>query len=393
MKEMIERVLNNYLSVKEQDLKDNKEANFIRNDVKTIIEQQTNLDKQKYLVTGSSGQGNWAEIPWIAIFDKDITVSATSGYDIVYLFCADMSGVYLSLNQGWTYFKNKYKDKQGKENIKIVSSHWKKNLKSTLTDFSFNEINLRGSGSLAKGYELGHICGKFYEKENIPPRNVLIDDLRNILGVYRELKGKMAQLSIEKTNDQILANQIYGFNDDSDNSNNLDVILNENAKTYLIKENCPSSLRSYQKTNFNAKQIDFISKVESSKKIGLAGEIMVLNYERDKLKKLGKFDLLDKIKHISVEEGDGAGYDILSFDGDGNEMFIEVKTTVRNSTEPFYITSNEMEFSKTHYQNYYIYRIYDFSTKDNSGKLYMLKGDLSKILELKAQQFVVQGFR
>ncbi|MDI5789132.1 DUF3578 domain-containing protein [Bacillus licheniformis] len=38
-------------------------------------------------------------------FLKNLTTSATRGYYIVYLFSADGSGVYVSLNQGWTYFK------------------------------------------------------------------------------------------------------------------------------------------------------------------------------------------------------------------------------------------------------------------------------------------------
>ncbi len=50
--------------------------------------------------------GQWTHFPWIAIFDIDITTSAQRGFYPVYLFTEDMrGGVYLSLNQGWTYFK------------------------------------------------------------------------------------------------------------------------------------------------------------------------------------------------------------------------------------------------------------------------------------------------
>ncbi len=81
------------------------------------------INKENYLITGSAGQGNWADVPWIAVFDKEITTSATIGYDIAYLFRADMSGVYLSLNQGWTYFKENYKTKKGREYIKLTSNY------------------------------------------------------------------------------------------------------------------------------------------------------------------------------------------------------------------------------------------------------------------------------
>jgi hypothetical protein len=52
-----------------------------------------------------------------------------------------MSGVYISLNQGWTYFKNIYKS-EGKKKIKRVTDAWKSLLFSTLNDFSFDPIVL-----------------------------------------------------------------------------------------------------------------------------------------------------------------------------------------------------------------------------------------------------------
>ena len=105
-----------------------------------------------------------------------------------------MSGVYLSLNQGWTYFKDKYGSKQGREKIKTVARAWKRILASSLNDFSYEAIDLkgkRGVGSLATGYELGHICGKFYSADAIPTEDIIIRDYNNLVGVYRELKGKM----------------------------------------------------------------------------------------------------------------------------------------------------------------------------------------------------------
>ncbi|WP_217078146.1 MrcB family domain-containing protein [Clostridium baratii] len=66
-------------------------------------------------------QGQWAEIPWISVFLKDIITTATNGYCIVYLFKSDMSGFYLSLNQNWTYLKNKYGTNESR--IKLKKLH------------------------------------------------------------------------------------------------------------------------------------------------------------------------------------------------------------------------------------------------------------------------------
>lgn len=235
-----------------------------------------------------------------------------------------MSGVYLSLNQGWTYYIEKYKTKEGKNIIKIVSDVWKQTLDSTLSDFSCNVIDLRGSGLLAEGYELGHICGKFYQKDSILSNDILVNDLRNLIGVYREFKGKMIGYSVEKTNNHILVNHLLGLygQENSDEDEEIENNIEGNAEPQLIKEGFPTSNNHLTRSDFIAHKIDFDSITKQAKKLGLAGEIMVLNYEKEKLKTLGRVDLTDKVKHISLDEGDGAGYDILSYDEVGHELFI-----------------------------------------------------------------------
>ena len=68
----------------------------------------------RFKVYGRWRTGNTAQVPWVGVFDRDITDSAQRGYYIAYLFNAKMQGVYLSLNQGWTDFQKQYKTKKGK---------------------------------------------------------------------------------------------------------------------------------------------------------------------------------------------------------------------------------------------------------------------------------------
>lgn len=338
-------------------------------------------------------------MPWIAVFDKSITQSATEGYYIVYLFRADMSGVYLSLNQGWTYFKNRYKTKLGREKITQVSDVWKNELSSTLNDFSYEKINLKNEGkmnSLVEGYELGHICGKFYSVEDMPSSEELGWDLQNLIGVYREIKGKLKQGSVEKTNDYLIVNSNMGLLDvgkTEDDSYGIESSIENYNESKLNLNSVPMSFaaKEQKSRSFTPKKIDFIKQAKSQKKLGYAGELIVLKYEKDFLERAGKSNLMKKVKHVSDEEGDGAGYDILSFDLDGNEKYIEVKTTKFNSDTPFYLTDNELEFSKKEASNYYLYRVYDFDIQENQAKLYILHGDLTNILSLKPQNYIVEG--
>src|SRR5205085_1998222 len=50
----------------------------------------------------STGQGNWARVPWIAVMDDRETTTTQKGVYVVFLFREDGSGVYLTLNQGVT---------------------------------------------------------------------------------------------------------------------------------------------------------------------------------------------------------------------------------------------------------------------------------------------------
>src|SRR5439155_42289 len=47
------------------------------------------VDSDSYRVTGSPGRGNWAETPWVSVFDRLVTDTAQRGFYIVYLLRGD----------------------------------------------------------------------------------------------------------------------------------------------------------------------------------------------------------------------------------------------------------------------------------------------------------------
>lgn len=111
-------------------------------------------------------------------------------------------------------------------------------------------------------------------------------------------------------------------------------------------------------------------------RIGALGELLILQYEQERLKSLG---VNKEPEHKSKSEGDGLGYDILSYDEKGKEIFIEVKTTSSGANTPFYITRNELEKSKQANDKYFLYRLYDFDESNNKAKYYKQKGDLTEL--------------
>lgn len=113
--------------------------------------------------------------------------------------------------------------------------------------------------------------------------------------------------------------------------------------------------------------------------IGLEGEFFVIRYEEERLKKLFPNDETKRPQHDSQEKGDGIGYDIRSFDEEGNPIYIEVKTTSSSYDKAFYITEEEKKFSIEKAQQYRLYRVYNF--KNSKGNIGITAGSLEAFCE------------
>ncbi len=91
-----------------------------------------------------------------------------------------------------------------------------------------------------------------------------------------------------------------------------------------------------------ARKFDVAARDERNRALGRAGEERVLAHERAGLTSAGRDDLARKVRWVSEEDGDGAGYDIASFAPDGRPRLIEVKTTNGWERTPFHISRNEL---------------------------------------------------
>lgn len=119
---------------------------------------------------------------------------------------------------------------------------------------------------------------------------------------------------------------------------------------------------------------DYLERESRNRSLGLAGELLVMEYEAQRLHGIGAKKFADRVEHISQTKGDGAGFDILSFDGDGRERFIEVKTTAYVAETPFFITPNEMEFSSEQSDKFHLYRLFSFRDKP---QMFVLPGPVA----------------
>jgi hypothetical protein len=118
--------------------------------------------------------------------------------------------------------------------------------------------------------------------------------------------------------------------------------------------------------------------------LGSAGEQFVVRFEIARLLSIGQDRLADRVERISETQGDGAGFDVLSFEESGRERFIEVKTTAYGRETPFFVTRNEVEVSRDHDGQYHLYRLFDFR---NRPRLFWKAGALDQSFDLDAVQY------
>lgn len=108
--------------------------------------------------------------------------------------------------------------------------------------------------------------------------------------------------------------------------------------------------------------VDWVQMEARNSALGFKGERWVVDLERERLERAGKSRLAAQVAHVSVDQGDGLGYDVLSFHEDSREMLIEVKTTKYGEYTPFYVSRNELEVSQQEAASYHLYRVYSFGS-------------------------------
>lgn len=109
------------------------------------------------------------------------------------------------------------------------------------------------------------------------------------------------------------------------------------------------------------RKFDPVERDRLNRTLGRAGEEFVLEVEKTRLTKAGLHHLARNVRWIAEEEGDGAGYDILSFDSSGSRRLIEVKTTNGAATTPFFLSRNEHDTAAARADHWRLYRVHRFS--------------------------------
>ncbi len=130
--------------------------------------------------------------------------------------------------------------------------------------------------------------------------------------------------------------------------------------------------------------INYLEREAKNASLGAAGETFVLELEHRRLWDAGKRRLADRIDHVSITRGDGLGYDIASFETDGSDRLIEVKTTSFGVMTPFYASRREVVVSEERALAFHLYRVFKFREQP---KMFVLSGALTESCILDPVQY------
>ncbi|MHA6533704.1 MrcB family domain-containing protein [Paenibacillus sp. BAC0078] len=182
LKDHLESIMAQYVQAKRETFAGHALGTLLRQTIPSELKALPFLNEEHYKVQGSIGQGNWADVPWLAILDKRITSTTQSGEYVVYLFAEDMSAVYLTLAQGVTVPS---KEKGRKEAYAYLRNKTKE-IRELIPLANMNKdenIQLMGRG-LGQDYQASTVAYVKYERGKVPSDEQLVQDLQNVMENY-----------------------------------------------------------------------------------------------------------------------------------------------------------------------------------------------------------------
>lgn len=147
-----------------------------------------------------------------------------------------------------------------------------------------------------------------------------------------------------------------------------------------VRETPPSYL-----PRFSPAQRDYLAQEARNHSLGRAGELFAMELETRRLHAAGQKRLANRVEHVAASQGDGLGYDVLSYETDGRERLIEVKTTAFGILTPFHVSRNELARSEADAGQYRLYRLFDFRARP---RLFNLSGAIASHCHLDAVTYL-----
>jgi MrcB-like, N-terminal domain/Domain of unknown function (DUF3883) len=166
------------------------------------------LDGFHLLAKAGGRQANFSPIPWVRVFSKRYAPKAEEGIYLVYLFAADGSRAYLSLNQGTSEFRSGHMRSIEDQRVLLSRAAQARSALgdlmeseaaagSALTiDLASKNLKSRDSRIRGRGYENANILALEYQAGLIPDDDQLLSDLYGLVPLLAQLWGEVPAQAI-----------------------------------------------------------------------------------------------------------------------------------------------------------------------------------------------------
>jgi hypothetical protein len=261
---------------------------------------------------GSTGRGNITVAPWIRVFDQRFSPRATTGYYIVYLFSTNMTTVTLSLAFGTKQFEKQFgRPAAAFPAMRSAAIRLQEMFSHLIPAHMLRDpIDLAAAPrqELHYSYQQSSILSyPPYRVGALPEEAKLVADLQELSRLYTEIVSDPLEATVERLVEavvqpapQVKPPEVSDF------------------EPRVPLRNPEHNGRSIPRNRGRYSP--------ESRKVGDAGEKLVLRYEQERLRKLGRHDFADQVRWHTREQ-EFPGWDITSFDDEGKELFIEVKSS------------------------------------------------------------------
>lgn len=317
-----------------------------------IVLRDLTPDDAQFKFEGSDGQGMITAVPWVAVFHKEITLSAKTGYYIVWLLPEDRRSVILELGLGATQFADLYGE--NKKALEAATRAGSKVLsfadpiakgifsKDLQTRLNRGEVQPLGPGYEHKAYGKAAVLSVAYPADDLPPDEVLTGDYLEFVNLYGRLVDSALMPSVE----ELVADEVV-------EATRTGAIEPQILEEREFTPRPPSRERGAGSTTSSGRYS------RASKKIGDLGERLVFDYLKRRLVEQGREDLALRVVWEAAE-GRTPGWDITTYcPNTGEKIFVEVKASQGATISEVILTRNEWLAAQRHAGAYRLYMVID----------------------------------
>ncbi|MFB7249644.1 MrcB family domain-containing protein [Microbacterium sp. NPDC056234] len=141
-----------------------------------------------YAVRGQDAVGRKSQVPWVRIYDPELSSRPTEGWYVVYLFSGDGDRCYLSLSHGSFTWDGSAFRPRGSEEMRLLRE-WARASISLPSGRNFTfDVDLAAQPGTAGASYAGTVAVAIeYERRAVPANEILLSDLGDMLDVLAQV--------------------------------------------------------------------------------------------------------------------------------------------------------------------------------------------------------------